>query len=474
MTDSDAIAALSRLAQLGVLVVGDAMLDRTVFGAVGRVSPEAPVAVLAVERELAVPGGAGNLVRSLCALGAPVALVAVVGDDPAGAELTGLIGGQPGVEPWLVVQGARLTTVKTRYVGAAHHGEAQILLRADTDDPRPMHPRIAERLVRIAREAMAATSVVALSDYRKGVLDGDVARAIIGHAREAGRSVVANVHGGDLARYAGVDVLVPSVPVLAAEAGTDSATASAGALAPACLALRERLGVGAVAAMLPGEGLLLADAAGHALLRVAEGERRDIAGVEDSVTAALAGGLAAGLSAGDAARLAALAAGVVLARAGTAVARPGDLRAAANPRQGALARIVPAEAAAARVDRWRRDGRRIGFVAGGFDGLRAGHTHLLEQARAACERLVVGLASDASLRRHKGDGRPREPQEVRAVRLAGLDCVDLVVVASGEGDPAEELVGLLRPDVIVGGPEHRAPADFGGEIVKAARLAEPA
>jgi D-beta-D-heptose 7-phosphate kinase/D-beta-D-heptose 1-phosphate adenosyltransferase len=472
MTDSDAIAALSRLAQQGVLVVGDAMLDRTVFGAVGRVSPEAPVPVLAIERELVVPGGAGNLVRNLCALGAAVALVAVVGDDAAGAELTGLIGGQPGVEPWLVVQGARLTTVKTRFVGAAHHGEAQILLRADTDDARPVHPRIAERVLRIAREAMAATSVVVLSDYRKGVLDGDTAQALIAAARAAGRSVVANVHGGEIGRYAGVDLLVPSVPVLAAETGID--VAAPGGLAAACAALRERLGAGALATLLPGEGLMLAEASGCVLLRVPEGERLDVAGVEDSVTAALAGGLAAQLSVGDAARLAALAAGVVLARAGTAVARAGDLRAAASPQQGALARIVPAEAAAARADRWRREGRRVGFVAGGFDGLRPGHTHLLEQARAACERLVVGLASDVSLRRRKGTGRPREPEAVRAARIASLDCVDLVVIATGEGDPAEELTGLLRPDVIVGGPGRAVPRDFGGEVLRAPRLAEPA
>ncbi len=472
MTDSDAIAALSRLAHQGVLVVGDAMLDRTVFGAVARVSPEAPVPVLAIERELAVPGGAGNLVRNLCALGAAVALVAVVGDDAAGAELTGLIGGQPGVEPWLVVQGGRLTTVKTRFVGAAHHGEAQILLRADTDDASPVHPRIAERVLRIARDAMAATSVVVLSDYRKGVLEGEIAPALVAAARATGRTVLANVHGGELARYAGVDVLVPSVPVLAAESGMD--VTQPGALAAACAALRERLGVGAVAALMPGEGLMLADAAASTLLRVAEGERLDVAGVEDSVTAALAGGLAAQLPIGDAARLAALAAGVVLGRAGTAVARAGDLRAAASPLQGAMARIVSAEAAAARVERWRRDGRRIGFVAGGFDGLRLGHTHLLEQARATCERLVVGLASDASLRRRKGHGRPREPEVVRAARLASLDSVDLVVIAAGEGDPAEELVGLLRPDVMVGGPERAAPRDFAGEVVKAQRLAEPA
>ena len=151
-----------------VLVVGDAMLDRYVYGRVERISPEAPVPVLAVEREVALPGGAGNVVRNLTALGAAVAFVSIVGDDQAGSDLTGLIGGQPGVEPWLLVQGGRATTTKTRFIASG-----QQLLRADQEQVAPIHPRLADRLVRIAADAVAATTVMVLSDYRKGVLAGD-------------------------------------------------------------------------------------------------------------------------------------------------------------------------------------------------------------------------------------------------------------------------------------------------------------
>jgi D-beta-D-heptose 7-phosphate kinase/D-beta-D-heptose 1-phosphate adenosyltransferase len=174
-------AAVRRLARASVLVVGDVMLDRYVFGDVERVSPEAPVPVLTVQRELAVPGGAGNVVRNLGALGAAVAFVSVVGDDQAGSDLTGLIGGQPGVEPWLLVQGGQTTTVKTRLVA-----RGQQLLRVDRESPEPVHPKLAERLVRIARDAMAATSVTLLSDYRKGVLAGEVPAQLVAAARQAG------------------------------------------------------------------------------------------------------------------------------------------------------------------------------------------------------------------------------------------------------------------------------------------------
>src|SRR3954466_8596380 len=155
----DLAAAVRRLAKTSVLVIGDVMLDRYTYGDVTRISQEAPVPVLAIEREVALPGGAGNGVRTLPALGAAAAFISVVGDDQAGSELTGLIGGQPNVEPWLMVQGGRTTTLKTRMFAAG-----QQLLRADREETSPIQQRLGERLLRIARDAMAATSVTVLSD----------------------------------------------------------------------------------------------------------------------------------------------------------------------------------------------------------------------------------------------------------------------------------------------------------------------
>ena len=138
MGTADLSEAVRALRRASVLVVGDAMLDRYVYGTVNRISPEAPVPVLSVEREVAMPGGAGNVVRNLTALGAAVAFVSVVGDDQAGSDLTGLVGGQPGVEPWLLVQGGRATTVKTRYVS-----QGQQLLRSDREVTEPIHDKLA-------------------------------------------------------------------------------------------------------------------------------------------------------------------------------------------------------------------------------------------------------------------------------------------------------------------------------------------
>jgi D-beta-D-heptose 7-phosphate kinase / D-beta-D-heptose 1-phosphate adenosyltransferase len=203
--EADLAAAIKLLGHANVLVVGDVMLDRYVYGQVERISPEAPVPILAIDRELSMPGGAGNVVRNLTALGAAAAFISVVGDDQAGSDLTGLIGGQLNVEPWLLVQSGRVTTLKIRYLSAG-----QQLFRADREETSPVQPRLAERLVRIARDAMAATSVTVLSDYQKGLMTGEVPAQLIAAAREAGRPVIVDPKGPDYSRYAGADIIMPN------------------------------------------------------------------------------------------------------------------------------------------------------------------------------------------------------------------------------------------------------------------------
>ena len=454
--DGDLIAAIRGLARANVLVVGDLMLDRYAYGRVERISPEAPIPVLAVEREVAMPGGAGNVVRNLTALGAAVALVAAVGDDQPGSDLTALIGGQPNVEPWLIVQGGRATTTKTRYFA-----QGQQLLRADHEDVSAIHPKLAERLLRIARDTIAATSLCVLSDYAKGTLNGDIASRIIAIAHDAGRRVVVDPKGGDYARYAGADVITPNRRELGEAVGRR--LEGAAEIVAAAEELRARHGFGAVLATRSEDGMTLVDAAGAVHFPAEAAEVFDVSGAGDTVVAALAAGLAGGLDLRTAARLANVAAGVVVGKVGTAVARPSDLLAALSPQGGALRKIVTREAAVEQAERWRRVGYRVGFTNGCFDLLHPGHVHLLEQARAQCDRLVVGLNSDASVRRLKGPTRPVQTDAARAAVLAGLGAVDLVCVF--DEDTPEELLRALRPDLLVKGSDYKVTDVVGAEFV---------
>ena len=435
------VDAVRRLARASVLVAGDVMLDRWVHGEVARISPEAPIPVLGVQREQDVPGGAGNVVRNLGALGAAVAFVSVVGDDQAGSDLTGLIGGQPGVEPWLLVQGGRITTQKMRFVA---HG--QQLLRADREDAAPVHPKLGERLMRIAREAMAATSVTILSDYRKGVLTGDVARTLVAAGREIGRPVVVGTRGPDFARFAGADVLATGWPDIAAVCG-QPAENDATVAREAC-ALGRAHAMGAVVVVRSGMSLTLAsrldvDGAPPLVLHLHNqaAEIVDISGTGDTVLAMLGAALAGGLDLPVAAALANLAASFVVGRVGTAVVRPRDLLAALAPPAGA--KLLDPEVAAERVERWRRAGLRLGLAHGAFALRAPEEARLLEQARADCDRLIVAVTQSSG-------GGPGGQAE-RATAAAALASVDLVVLCEGESQA--DLLRILRPDLLVEQPD---------------------
>jgi D-beta-D-heptose 7-phosphate kinase/D-beta-D-heptose 1-phosphate adenosyltransferase len=415
------------------------------------------VPVLAVEREVAMPGGAGNVVRNLTALGAAVAFVSVVGDDQAGSDLTGLIGGQPNVEPWLLVQGGRATTTKTRFIAAG-----QQMLRADHEQSTPIHPRLAERMVRIAADAVAATSVMVISDYQKGVLAGDTCQRLIAAARAAGRRIVVDPKGSDYGRYAGADLITPNRSELAQATGLPVGTEEE--IVAAAAALRAAHGFGAVLVTRSEDGMTLADADGVRHFPAEAAEVHDVSGAGDTVVAVVAAGLAAGLAAPLAARLANIAAGIVVGKVGTAVAREGDLLEALTPERGALRKVMGRAAAIEQTERWRRRGWRIGFTNGCFDLLHPGHVHLLEQARSLCDRLVVGLNADASVRRLKGETRPIQGEAARAAVLASLSSVDLVTVF--EEDTPLELIRLMRPDVLVKGADYRVDEVVGGELVQ--------
>ncbi|WP_158745147.1 D-glycero-beta-D-manno-heptose-7-phosphate kinase [Acidisphaera sp. L21] len=454
---ADLTDAIRRLARTSVLVVGDAMLDRYVYGVVKRISPEAPIPILTVQRDVAMPGGAGNVVRNLTALGAAVAFVSVVGDDQAGSDLTGLIGGQPNVEPWLLVQSGRTTTTKTRYLS---HG--QQLLRADHEIAEAIHPKLAERLLRITQDAMTATTVTVLSDYNKGVLSGDIAARIIAAARAGNRRVVVDPKGSDYGRYAGADVITPNRRALAEATGLPVETQAQ--LVHAAQTLRAAHGFGAVLVTRAEDGMTLVGEGEPIHFPAEAAEVFDVSGAGDTVVATLAAGLAAGLDLPMAARLSNIAAGIVVGKIGTAVAGETEMLAALSPQGSALRKVVTRDQAAEQVERWRQRGWRIGFTNGCFDLLHPGHIHLLEQARSVCDRLVVGLNSDASNRRLKGEGRPVQSEAARAAVIGSVAAVDLVCIY--DEDTPEATLQALRPDVLVKGADYTIGTVVGAEFVQ--------
>jgi D-beta-D-heptose 7-phosphate kinase/D-beta-D-heptose 1-phosphate adenosyltransferase len=324
---------IDRLQSARVLCIGDVMLDHYVYGEVGRVSPEAPVPVLAVDSETRSLGGAGNVVRNLAALGAGFSFISVVGNDDAGREVQNLLAALDGAEIHVLAQPQRKTTVKTRFISTQH------LLRADWESAIPLGPYIRDDFLRLAHELVTSHNIVVISDYAKGVLTDGVAFEIIKEAKEAGAQIVVEPKGGDHIRYHGADVLMPSRRELAEATGM--AASGEAELVAASRALIERCGFGAVLVSLGRDGLILVEPRSSAIFETpAHSDNYDPGGAEDTAVAALAAGLSAGLTLSEAAHLAGLAVGIVSGKTGTAVASAGELAAAF----AAEARSEPGEA----------------------------------------------------------------------------------------------------------------------------------
>ncbi|MGE5515283.1 MAG: D-glycero-beta-D-manno-heptose-7-phosphate kinase [Bacteroidota bacterium] len=470
MTEISALVQrVEMLKGTSVLCIGDAMLDRFVYGSVDRISPEAPIPVLCMEREDAMLGGAGNVVRNLVALGARPAFVAVVGDDAAGREVGRLLGEHDGIDPCLVVEPGRQTTIKTRFFASS-----QQLLRADRETRAPLSDLSHSQVVARSDSLVARASVVVLSDYGKGVLAPPVVGELIARARSHGKKVIVDPKGTDYTRYRGATLLTPNRKEL--HEATGMAVDTDAAVVKAARKLIDTCGVEAVLVTRSQDGMSLVSAKGDVHHLPAEArEVFDVSGAGDTVIATLAAAIGSGASLLEAARIANVAAGIVVGKVGTAVAYASEVVTVLHHDeiQSAETKVLGAEAAMDVVERWHRKGRKVGFTNGCFDLLHPGHVSLLSQAKAACDRLVVGLNSDASVQRLKGPTRPVQSEAARATVLASLASVDMVVIF-GEDTPLE-LIRALKPDVLVKGADYTVETvvgapdviNWGGRVVLA-------
>lgn len=444
--------ALSELRARRTVVVGDLMLDDYVWGDVARISPDAPVPVVAVRRRTRVLGGAGNVAQNLVVAGADVALVGVVGADAAGAAFRGLAR-EAGIAADAILEDAsRPTTVKTRVIARGQH-----LLRLDDEDGRALDARVRATLAAAARERGAGCAVVIVSDYAKGVVDGALVAEIA-----SGAPVVVDPKSRDFARYAGCTAITPNRQE--AEEATGLALTSEDALADAARRIRERCGASLVLVTLGGDGMALGLPDGSLLTIPAESrEVFDVTGAGDTVLAYFGLAIGAGLAPADAARLANLAAGIAVAKVGTSAVTPAEVLRAGGVASAAAGKALDLRQAVNRVAHERSIGRRVVFTNGCFDLLHAGHVHLLERARALGDFLVVALNSDASVRRLKGPERPVVGEADRVKILAALDAVDAVVVF--DEDTPLAWIEALRPDVLVKGGDYSRSTIVGADLV---------
>lgn len=459
MSERELIPLLQELGAPRVAVVGDYMLDRYVWGDAGRVSPEAPVPVVHAQREDHRLGGAGNVVANIAELGGSAVCFGLLGEDEAASEMIEGLQALGAETEGLVQDGARPTIQKIRIMA-----RNQQMLRVDREQAEPIPAAAAERL--LAALQAASWDALVLSDYGKGALSPEVIEAALAEARRRGAPSIVDPKHRDLSRYRGASVVTPNRAE--AEAAAGESLRDLAALQRRGEEMRVEAGLDALLITLGPEGMYLLDQ-GEAGMRLPTAARQvyDVTGAGDTVVAMLAVARGGGLALEQAVRLANAAAGLAVAKVGTtAVGRQEllhELRAAAG-----MDRVVAAgdlESLQMALASFRREGRPIVFTNGCFDILHAGHVRYLREAARLGGALVVGLNSDASVRRLKGPERPINPVEDRAEVLAGLACVDLV--AAFEQDTPEELIRAVCPEVLVKGADWKDKGVVGAEFVEA-------
>jgi D-beta-D-heptose 7-phosphate kinase/D-beta-D-heptose 1-phosphate adenosyltransferase len=435
-----------------VLVIGDAILDEYLSGDCSRLSPEAPVPVLRVSAMRRVLGGAGNTAANVASLGGQARLIALVGTDEYGRAVSELLG-QAGVafEP---VLGDRATLRKTRVVG-----QNQQLVRLDYEDLTAPDPSTLSKASESFERYVTECDIVVLSDYAKGFLTSGFCQDVIGRAHRCGKQVVVDPRPQHRDFYLGCDYLTPNWKESLGLLGRGEIAPTKDHIMETGRALVEAFGAGILLTLGPhGMAFFGRDGVEHFSVPTVAKEVFDVSGAGDTVVAAFALGRAAGAAHADAVAVANRAAGIAVGKFGTATVSAHEL---ASDEAGG--RVVRREELTGLAATLRGKGKRIVTVNGAFDLLHCGHLHVLREAKRQGDVLIVGLNSDASVRRYKGARRPIVPESQRAEMLLALRDVDYVHVFE-EADPIA-FIEQVAPDV------HVNSAEYGENCVEAATVA---
>jgi D-beta-D-heptose 7-phosphate kinase/D-beta-D-heptose 1-phosphate adenosyltransferase len=441
-----------------VLVIGDLMLDRYVWGNVTRISPEAPVPIVRAIHQNERPGGAANVAMNIIGLGGKVTLFGFVGEDADGATLEKHLR-ESGIESRMTRVPGHPTTTKLRVLCGK-----QQMLRLDMEEtdgyPIDVHRVLLEKI----KAAMPSADAVVLSDYAKGVLTENLCQQVIHAARCSGIPVLVDPKQRSFARYRGATTICPNLAELSVATGVELQDLDA--LLAAGQKLTKELGLDCLTATLSEKGIAVIRENTKSIAPTVARQVFDVSGAGDTVIATLVLAIASGLEMETAVQIANVAAGIAVSKVGTVPVDRDELLMNLMPdiALSAQEKVLSLEQLRVRTSVWRSAGQSIVFTNGCFDLLHVGHIALLEDARREGDRLIVAINSDASVRGLKGALRPIMGEGERSRILAALTAVDAVVVFE---DPTPlGLIQVVRPDVIVKGGDYSEETVVGAKEVR--------
>ncbi|UCN01055.1 D-glycero-beta-D-manno-heptose-7-phosphate kinase [Sulfurimonas sp. SWIR-19] len=451
-------------AKPNILVVGDLMIDHYLWGSCERISPEAPVQVVDINKETTVLGGAGNVVNNLKALGTNVSVSSVMGDDDNGKELVKMLHAIDVNTQNLIIEKNRKTSKKSRVIAVS-----QQILRYDKESKNDILQKSAQKILDSLAKSIDTYDAVILSDYGKGVLTQELSQGIIALAKKHDIKVLVDPKGKDFSKYRGAYLLTPNKKEAVLATGIDIKDKES--LKKALLQLKNECDLDVSLITLSEEGIATYEEEVKIFPTVAK-EVFDVTGAGDTVIASIAFALSVGKSLEETAAFANLAAGVVVGKIGSATVTIDEIEdyEASLHKSTSDAHIKSFEEIAKIVQRYKKNGKKIVFTNGCFDILHVGHVKYLQIAKSFGDVLIVGLNSDASVSRLKGPSRPVNSAEDRAYLLAALEAVDFVVPF--EADTPYELIKMIEPDVLVKGGDYAGKEVIGTEFAGELRLVD--
>ena len=438
-----AASLLDNITGTNILVIGDLMLDRFVDGRVERISPEAPVPILSQSTVSEMPGGAANVARNICQLGASATLLGIIGDDNAADALTKALKTMAGLAFVGITVEGRPTTTKTRF-----RSGAQQILRLDEEVTTPISSATKDQLLKQAEQQVAMADLVILSDYAKGCLSRPLIKEIIQLAKQHETPVIIDPKSDDFSRYEGAFLVTPNLAELTLATGITDALDDT--IAKAAKNLAETHHIDHILTTLSARGMRLIGGGIDLQIPSIAKDVFDVSGAGDTVVAALSVAYAADASLETAMVFANQAASIVVSKPGTAAFCAGELIAACASIHETK---TDDDSCLDLVTSWRAKGLKIGFTNGCFDILHAGHMHVLREAKSQCDKLIVGLNSDSSVTALKGPQRPLQNQEIRSFVLSHLPFVDAVVIFAD--DTPLRVITKISPDYLIKGGDYQ-------------------
>ena len=461
-------SSIGYLTKAKVLCIGDVMLDRFVYGDVERISPEAPIPVFNIGSNKLMLGGAGNVACNLAGLGAKIQFITIVGDDQAGEDIKKLMGAIPNAKLKLIIEKQRRTSIKTRFVAGG-----QQMMRTDDETVYPITKESKQKIIKLVYSALNSCTALILADYAKGILTPEITKEIIKLAKKASVPIIVDPQGSSYEKYRGADIVTPNRKELSL--ATSMPVNNDGQIIVAARTLISKNKIGSILVTRSSDGMTIIDQKNSETFKAEAREVFDVSGAGDTVVATIGASLSAGIDLRQAVRLANISAGIVVAKTGTAVAYAADIIQLLEEREFSDkdTKIFNTKSVLTHLKYWRSQDLKIGFTNGCFDLLHPGHIATINTAKAACDKLIVGLNNDASIRRLKGEQRPIQTEKIRAQILAALKSVDAIVIFP-DNTPIK-VIKALKPDVFIKGadykineiPEAQIVTAYGGTILLA-------